>query len=307
MKLNLLPTYVGKEKATRVAWVLMALISIASIAVAVLLNVYSSGELAKARERNDDLRRRAQAVVDEAAKADALLAGQDAQQVVKNILLADAMKAHNTVYADLYDEVRRYIPSFFRVISMSAQPLDAQNASVTMSGTVKTHQEYADLMLALLRFPGAISVSRSGYQITSAYVPALNEFDQTGRPIRPGEAQIPDDPMQRLEYFIARGSVTGFTGTGGFGTGPGPRGAMPDASVVTVVMTIPRALQTPDPTATLSATGGAGGGGGFGGFGGPGGFGAPGMGLPGGNLPGAPPGMGLPGAPQGAGGGPVGL
>ncbi|MFQ3586142.1 MAG: hypothetical protein SNJ74_08700 [Fimbriimonadaceae bacterium] len=306
MKLNLLPTYVGKEKATRVAWVLMALISIASIAVAVLLNVYSAGELAKARERNEELRPRAQAVVDEAAKADALLNGPDAQQLVKNILLADAMKAHNTVYADLYDEVRRYVPSFFRVISMSAQPIGEQNATVTMSGTVKTHQEYADLMLALLRFPGAISVSRSGYQITSPFVPALTEFDQTGRPIRPGEAQIPDDPMQRLEYFLARGSVTGFTGVGGFGTAPGPRGAMPDASVVTVAMTIPRDLRTPDPTATLSATGG-GGGGGFGGFGGPGGFGAPGMGLPGGNLPGAPPGMNLPGAPQGAGQGPVGL
>ena len=292
MKLNLLPAYVGKEKATKVAWVLMALISVASIAVAVLLNVYSAGELAKARERNEDLRPRAQAVVDEAAKADALLAGQDAQQIVKNILLADAMKAHNTVYADLYDEVRRYVPGFFRVISMSAQPLDAQNAAITLTGTVRTHQEYADLMLALLRFPEAASVSRSGYQITSPFVPSLTEFDQTGRPIRPGETQIPDDPMQRLEYFLARGSVTGFTGAGGFGTGPGPRGAMPDASVVNVVLTVPRALQTPDPTATLSGAGAAGGG--FGGFGGPGGamggFGAPGMGIPGRGLPGAPPG-----------------
>jgi hypothetical protein len=124
-------------------------------------------------------------------------------------------------------------------------------------------------MLALLRIPGATSVSRTGFQMGDQYVPNLSVTDQTGRPIRPGEPPIPDDPLQRLDYFVARGGTTGYTGVGGFGSGPenAVRGAMPNASQVTVTVTFPfeypkanpvyRGLLGPDPIATLRAAGSA--------------------------------------------------
>src|SRR2546430_13626538 len=51
---------------------------------------------------------------------------------------------------------------FFRINSITATPNDANTVTVTMNGVIHTAQEYADLMLALLRIPGAQAVSRSG-------------------------------------------------------------------------------------------------------------------------------------------------
>lgn len=259
MKLNLLPTYVSKEKGARTGIVMAVLMALIGIVGAVLIIWFTKNEKDKAHENIASKRSQVARIAGIAKSADTIISM--AAPVILNINLADAMNAHNTVYPDLYDEVRGYIPSFFRVTSMSATPIDANMATVSISGVLQTQQQYADLMLALLRIPGATSVTRDGYQIVSPQVPPLSEADQVGRPLRPGESPIPDDPEQRLNWYIQQGALTGFDSTGGFGGEPGARGAMPNWSEVQLTVTLPRALMTPDPRATLTAGGGAGGGG----------------------------------------------
>ena len=179
---------------------------------------------------------------------------------------------HNGTYPALYDEVKKYIPSFYRVNSMSAQSNGAGQATVTLVGVLQTDQQYADLMLALLRWNKVTSISRGGFVPTNMYVPALTPDDQIGKPIHPGDAPIPDDPYKRQDYYLAKGGVTGYLGQNNYGTGEqGSVGPKPGASEVTVTMVIKDNLQTPDPRATLAAGGAAapaGGGGGPAGAGG---------------------------------------
>lgn len=258
MKLNLLPTYVSKEKSAKTALVFSVLIAALAILAAVWMRVSSRQSLADAKELARSHMEQAAAAVRTSKEADSII--QSARGIIVNMDLAQAMMTHNAKYPALYDEIRRYVPSFFRVMSMNAAPNGPENCVVTLQGVVRTYQEYADVMLALLRIPDAQAVSRNGYQIVDQTVPSLIEQDQTGRPIRPGEANIPDDPVARLDYFLSRGRQDGFTGVGGFGTdGLEPRGAMPDWSEITVTVALKRNLQAPDHRATLAAanTGGA--------------------------------------------------
>ncbi|MCB8933622.1 MAG: hypothetical protein M9921_06395 [Fimbriimonadaceae bacterium] len=253
MKLNLLPSSVSKGKQTQTAIVLSALIAVIGIVGAVGMISASRNERANAINEAENARPRAELAASTSKYADEVIS--QARVILININLAEAMKNHNTVYPDLYDEVRRYIPAFYRVTSMQATPGGADTTVVTMNGVLASYQQYADLMLALYRIPGAQTVSRTGYQYTSPFVPGLTPVDQTGRPVAPGQGPIPDDPLARLDYFIAQGTVTGFTGTGGFGTGPGVRGAMPGESAVTVSVVLQRNSQTPNPRATLAGIG----------------------------------------------------
>jgi hypothetical protein len=154
-----------------------------------------------------------------------------------------------------------------------------------MTGVLSSYQQYADLMLALMRVQGATSVSRSGYILIDPIVPNLTPEDQIGRPRPENAAPIPDNPLQRLEYFQSQGSTTGFAGAGNFGTGNDlTRGAMPRDSIVTVTLVVAgHDLRVPDARATLSASGGA----------------TPAGGPPTGAAPGGPPA----GRPPGPGGG----
>lgn len=253
MKLNLLPSSVSKGKQTQTAIVMSALIAVLGIIGAVGMISASRNARADAIREAELARPRAELAFSTSKYADEVIS--QARVILININLAEAMKNHNTVYPDLYDEVRRYIPAFYRVTSMQAAPGGAETTVVTLNGVLATFQQYADLMLALYRIPGAQTVARAGYQNTSPFIPGLTPIDQTGRPIEPGQAPIPDDPLARLDYYIARGSVSGFTGTGGFGTAPGTRGAMPGESAVTVSVVIQRNIQTPNPRATLAAIG----------------------------------------------------
>jgi hypothetical protein len=212
-----------------------------------------------------DLKDRMKAVVDQrqpeyervrtlAAKADDIIT--QGRPIMVNTSLAKAMDAHNTKYPDLYDEIRRYIPSFYRIRQMAATPAGPGTSTVTLSGYLQTQQQYADLMLALMRIPGAQSVSRDGYQITAPKVPKLTEPDQTGRPLRPGEGAVPTDPLDRLNYYIAQGSTSGFENVGSFGSGDNAeRGAMPGYSLVNVAIVVNRDLMVPDPRGTLGGIG----------------------------------------------------
>ncbi|MFN3684802.1 MAG: hypothetical protein ACK41F_12845 [Fimbriimonadaceae bacterium] len=293
MKLNLLPPYVSKGKQSKVAIVLMVLILLLSVLASLGMMVVSKQAYEREKARADALEKPASDVVALSKLADTITAS--AQTVVLNVELAKAMQEHCSAYPDFYDSVRRYIPAFFRVTSMSASPMDAETVTLTLSGVLKTQEEYANLMLALNRIPNVRSVSRSGFQLVETYVPNLTQLDQTGRPIRQGEQPLPDDPLDRLQALISRGGRTDYVGVGNFGSGePGLRGAMPEWSQVTVTVVMPGKLQAPDVRGTLAnaarassaapSTTPAGAGGGFGP---PGMFGPPGAGVPGAGPAGA--------------------
>lgn len=255
MKLNLLPTYVSKGNQAKTATVVSVLLALLGILGAVGLIFISKDQVKTARANAEEKQERAARAVATSKRADEVVA--DAQMIIRNINLADAMLKHNDAYPDLYRDIKPYIPGFFRVTNMTAAPNDAQTATVTLTGTLKTFQQYADLMIALYRIPGATTVSRAGYVSVDPYIPNINDVDQNGRPIRPGQANVPDDKYQRLAYLQGQGTLTGFTGQGGFGTADRtqPRLAMPGYSLVTISVVIPRAIQTPDPRATLQSQG----------------------------------------------------
>lgn len=264
MKLNLLPTSVSKGKQTQTAILLSALVAVLSVAGAIGMIITSRAEMQQAAQAAADAKPRAELAAATAKYADEIIA--QARVILTNINLADEMSKHSTVYPDLYDEVRRYIPGFYRVTSMSATAGGPATTTLNLNGVLHTYQEYADLMLALYRIPGVQTVARAGYQDTDKYVPQLSPADQFGRPIRPGEQPIPDDPLERLDQMIAQGGVSGFNGTGGFGGPPGPRGAMPSYSTVAVTVVLARGVQTPDPRGTLGSIGSAAPAGATGGF-----------------------------------------
>jgi len=279
MKLNLLPTYVSKEGQSRTAWAVSGLLALGSIAAAVFLISSSSARLKAARE---------EVTLWEQKAADALATGKKADEIIakattvdRNLKLATAMNEHNAVYPNLYGEVMRYVPSFYRVTSMTAAPNGANACTVTLTGQMKSYQQYADVVLALLRIPDAINVSRAGYNLEDPLVPSLNETDQVGAPIKPGETNLPSDPMERMNEIIARANSepTGFQDVNGFGTDAPVKGPMPGWSTVTLNITLARNIQTPNPMATLRA----------GLAGGAGGAGAPAGGTPAGFQPPAPP------------------
>lgn len=273
MKLNLLPTHVSKQGQAKTALIFSILMVVVSIVAAVLMNITSSAELAKAKQTAENLKPQAQAAVDTAKLADAMLAGTapftvPAPTLQRNIELARAMQEHSPKYPDLYREVMGYVPSFFRLTSIQARPAGNNAALVTMTGVIDTFQEYADLMLALLRIPGATGVTRAGFNVTDMFVPELITEDQVGTPIRPGQARVPSTPIDRLNAVIANAEAgtTGFTGTGGFGIDDPflTKGAMPDSSEITVSVLIDgKPIQTPDPRASLKPVAAGGGGGGM--------------------------------------------
>lgn len=301
MKLNLLPTYVGKEKAVRSAIFLSVIVAAVGIGAGVILITSSRKATRDARQQLEDSKAGAYAAAAEAKKADAIV--QNARVLIGNTKLAEAMKAHNSDYIDLYDQVRRYIPSYFRVISMSATPNGA-NATVTLTGVLQTQQQYADMRLALLRIPGATTVSAQDYQIVEKVIPPLSEGYQNGLPVDANAAPMPDDQLDRMAYLMNQPRTEGFLNQGGFGVEDPTtaKGAMPEWSQVTFQVVVPKNLNTPDPQATLAAIGQAAGqtGGGTVPAGGP-----PGPGGPGGFTPpvpgaGGPAGVAPPGGRGGA-------
>lgn len=284
MKLNLLPTQVSSSNRARNAIIGSVLLVLLSGIASALLIIYANRELEKAVAREEAARPPAENAVTVAKRADTLVAQPEVKALITDNSLAKAMLAHNAVYPAVYGDVIKFIPSFFRLTSLSATPVDATTSTITMQGVIRSYQEYADLMLALLRTKGARitsvkSVSRSGFVGVEPYVPALTPIDQVGRPIKPGQDPIPDDPLERLTYFQDLPREGGYLNSGGFGSGEeGIRTITPNASLITVQMTVDLALQTPDPRATLAAIGSA---------------------VPAAGASGAPATAGFPGAPPG--------
>lgn len=257
MKLNLLPTHVSKEGQSKIAWIVMAVMSIASVGAGIFFVAQSNNELNAAKERDQNFKPYYDKVVATANRADEIMA--NSVGINRNIRLADAMDKHNDVYPSLYKEVLNYCPSYFRVLSISAVPLDDKACTVTMQGVIQTYQQYADIMLAMLRIKDAVNVTRAGFTDTRSVVPALNEGDQLGSPVKPGETNLPSDPQARLEELVNRASQapTGYQGINGFGDNSEQKGAMPNWSQITITVTLARNIQTPNPRATLTSQGGA--------------------------------------------------
>lgn len=266
MKLNLLPTSVSKSGQAKTAAIAAIVMSVVSIVAAVLMLTTSKAALAKAKEEANAIKPDADLAVAIAKKADDLINGNPpytvpAPLIARNTALANQMLEHNKVYPTLYREVVRHVPDFFRVTSLSAQPLGGGTvAQVNMTGVIHTFQQYADLMIALLRIPGAVSVSRQGYTNNDMYVPELIQQDQSGIPIRPDQPRLSSDAFQRMQELLgeaAAGTTSGFQNVGGFGTEDDEfaKGAMPGWSEISVtVLVVGHNLQTPDPGATLRRT-----------------------------------------------------
>ncbi|MBS1723522.1 MAG: hypothetical protein JSS66_11275 [Armatimonadetes bacterium] len=257
MKLNLLPTYVSKEGQSKVAWLVAGVMIIGSIAGGLFAIMWSNGELSAAKQRVDDVRPLYEKALATSKRADDIMASSVV--IDRNLKLSQAMMAHNSVYPDLYREVLSYAPSFFRVNSIQAAPAGEQT-TVTMQGVLQTYQQYADVMLAMLRIPGATNVTRAGFTDIRPTVPGLNEQDQIGSPVKPGAGNLPSNPQARMEELIARANQepTGFLNVGGFGDPDATqKGAMPNWSPVTITVTLARNIQTPNPRATLTSQGGA--------------------------------------------------
>ncbi len=262
MKLNLLPKHVAKSQGSKAAFFVMLLIIGGAAAGTFLLIKSGQDQLAEARAPIDGYRATVSRAMGKSAMADTIIA--EMTNIDRNIKLTEAMLSHNAAYTNLYREVMGYIPAYYRITSISAAPSGAEACTVNMQGVLKTHRQYADLVLALYRMPGVTSVTRGGYSLVDPRVPALNEADQFGTAVKPGEANLPSDPEARMAALIQRAQEpTGFRNINNFGTENPLKGAMPEWSTVTVTMTITgKNITTPDPRGTLlqGGTGGAPGG-----------------------------------------------
>ena len=255
MKLNLLPKIVDTTGRAKRAFFGGAIVLIASIAGAYYMQSTSTKRLEEAKQHEQDAQPMYDKAVNTASQADAMMTKPAVRQLVVNTSLAKSMMVSSRTYPDLFDSVKPYIPGFFRITNLGATPVDASTCTVNMTGTVKNAQQYADLMLALLRIPGAKSVTRGGLQSDDTIVPPLTLVDQAGRPRKESKAPIPDDPLERLAYFESEVSPTGYLNAGNFGvTEEGTqKGARPGESVIAVSVVIPRNIQTPNPRATIQS------------------------------------------------------
>lgn len=160
MRLNLLPKATRKRMAAAPVFILMVVLVLLNFAVAWVVKTNTSNELAALKEEQTLKEQEADKVRKTAAKADEIISG--AKIVLTNTDLVKRIERANSAYPDLYDGLKEYIPAFFRVRSMTASS-SGENATVVISGYLQTFQQYSDMMIALLRFPGAISVGRSGF------------------------------------------------------------------------------------------------------------------------------------------------
>jgi len=254
MKLNLIPQTASKGAALKTAWFFFAVMLLASIVLLTIMITGSQKRLADAVAQVNGASQGAADAVATSAQADTTIA--QAADPIRDANLAKALIAHNDVYPQLYDDLLPYIPSFFRLTSMSASPVDATSSTVTLTGTLQSYQQYADLMLALMRFKDATGVSRTGYNFDPEMVPPISEENPTAIPHKSSEPLIPTNQLERLAYYQSRARNTGYEGAGNFGDGQvDTKGAMPGESLITVQVNVKRNLQVPDAQQTLLAAG----------------------------------------------------
>lgn len=255
MKLNLLPTHVSRPNSGLWAIPLSILLAVGGVAALFYFKITSEKYVENAKARREAAVSQAELAVKVSKDADQDL--MNARGLILNINMAEAMTKHNTVYTSLYEEVRKYIPNFYRVTSMNASPNGAEQCTVTITGVLKSFQEYADLQLALLRIPGATTVGRVGFTGEFGQRQNVQSDDQIGRMLYPNQPRMTDDQMANLEAQIADAAANtrDFDNVGNFGsTDVTDRGAMTGHSLVSVSVTLPRNLTVPDPHSTLATS-----------------------------------------------------
>ena len=217
MKLNLLPKTAARSAQSRTALMVMSLLVVATLAGTMLYASQVSKTLAGYKEEVQAKEVLAKQVVDTAASADTILA--NSKIVLTNSELVSQIDNSNGKYPRLYNTLKGYIPAFMRVRSISAASGGPDQSVVTIQGYLKTFQQYSDVMIALLRFPGCSAVGRSGFG-----------------PVASGDA-----------------------GPFGYDPANPQRGPIPGWSSVTLTMSITSGpfanLQAPDPRATLQGAG----------------------------------------------------
>ena len=264
MKLNLLPTYVGKGKQLTLAIIFGVMLIAASVGVTVVMISNANQQLDKVKTQANQYDKPVQDAMDHAAKAAQVIA--PLHDVVRNINLANAMLDHNKVYPDFYTGIFPQIPDFFRVNSVTATPVDGNTVNLRLVGVLKTQEQYRDLLLGLLRMKGAQTVTRSAFTPKFAVLPGVTATDQNPQIPDPDQPDLPKDPLQRLDALIASGQQRAFVPAPGYGGDPGERGPMPDYQLITVTVVLTGYnLLTPNPSATLGVSTSPGGGGGRGG------------------------------------------
>ncbi|MCE9559384.1 MAG: hypothetical protein K8R88_10570 [Armatimonadetes bacterium] len=305
MKLNLLPNYVSKGASAKVWLGASVLFTALAIGGAVFMTVSSKAARDEAEVAAKDLEGKAAQVVVIAKQADTL--GAASAPLTRNLSLAQSIEEYPYKVTGFYRTVQNYIPGFFRINQMSLTPVSETSCTLTLAGTINSYQQYADLMLALLRIPGAKTVTRAGYVLDRANLNGITETDTRPEKSRSSETPLPKDPVERIAALVSRASAetTGFTGAGNYASTPEvARQAIPNWQNITVTVELdnpvaaapvlnptPGAVVVPPvsynfmvpiPQDTLRAGGGAA---------------APGVAAPGAGGP--PAGLGIQGAPGG--------
>lgn len=265
MKLNLIPPKQKKEGGSSWGIPVGVLLLIVGILVSLFLIGSSIAAENAARAKVEARQPEAQRVVTFANSAEQTI--QLATPFNVNYQLAQDMNKATLAYPDLFDDIRPYIPSFFRVTSISASPFSGQAdqfAEVRITGVIASFQQYTNLLLALLQYPNAVSVIPSAYTSPAPFRPNVTEDRQNPQMGWPGARSLEgvQDPLQRLEIIQFNQSLSpaaprltySFIDVGNFGTdNPGPKGPMPGYSEVTVQLYVMTDLRVPDPRATLTA------------------------------------------------------
>lgn len=219
MKLNLLPKTAARSAQSRTAFLLAAAAVVLTLAGSMYYSYITTVTLDGYKEEVAAKQVLADQVVQTAASADTILAGS--RIVLTNTDLVREIDSANGAYPRLYNTLKGYIPAFLRVRSLSAASAGPEQSVVTIQGYLKTFQQYSDVMISLLRFPGCSAVGRSGFG-----------------PIATGDA-----------------------GPFGYDPSNPERGPIPGWSSVTLTMSITSGpfanLQAPEPRATLQGAGGA--------------------------------------------------
>lgn len=255
MKLNLLPTSATKGKGVVRAWVFSGILSVAAIAASIWMIVTSTKALNDAKDAALEEKSHAEMVTSVASQADDLI--KLAEPYQRNTNLVIAMDKNVPKYPNFYNDLRKKIPGFFRITSLVATPVSEAAVAVTMTGIIKDQEQYNDLVLALLRIP-AQGVQRQVISHDDIILPNILPNDLKPEPYKTSEGRIPSQPDDKLNYFIAKGGVTGYVNANGFGDDEmGRRGAMPKYNEIQVAFTVPGNLQAPNVRGTLALHGSA--------------------------------------------------
>lgn len=203
MKINLLKRHSSPKSDLHQSILFSAIGLCGAVCLAIVMIIFPANNLKKLKQKAEELEPKANFAYRVSKRAETII--KKAEIINKNIAFYEATEKHNLAYVNLYKNVMNYLPSFFRLTELSAQPKEKKQALVKMTGIVQNYQQYSDLMLALLRIPNAEKVHRSGFENKAAYIPNLVKDDQIGNKIRPGQKRQINSPNKRLEEYLTVG------------------------------------------------------------------------------------------------------